>query len=73
MPTAATGIGIDHIGVFGERHQRHVLLLCKDYYNATCTRLSFNEDASMSRAAEIAGRIICHPIPDRLHDRYGWI
>jgi hypothetical protein len=50
-----------------------VLLLCKDYYNATRTRLSFNEDAPMSLAAETAGHIICHPILGGLHHQYGWI
>ena len=36
---------IDHVVVFGERHLRHVLLLYKDYYNATRTHLSLNKDA----------------------------
>ena len=64
---------IDHIVIFGERHLRHVLLLYKDYYNATRTHLSLNKDAPMSRAAETAGRIICHPILGGLHHHYARI
>jgi hypothetical protein len=59
--------------VFGERHLRHVLLLYKDYYDATRTHLTLNKDAPMSRAAETAGRIICHPILGGLHRQYGRI
>jgi hypothetical protein len=32
------------------------------YYNGTRTHLSLNKDAPISRAAENAGRIICHPV-----------
>jgi hypothetical protein len=53
---------IDHIVVFGERHLRHVLLSYMGYYNATRTHLSLNKDPPMLRAAETAGRILCHPI-----------
>jgi hypothetical protein len=59
--------------IFGERHLRHVLLLYKNYYNATRAHLSLNKDAPMSRAAETAGRIICHPILGGLHHQYGRI
>jgi hypothetical protein len=59
--------------IFGERHLRHVLLLYKDYYNATRAHLSLNKDAPMSRSAETAGRIICHPILGGLHHQYGRI
>jgi transposase InsO family protein len=52
---------IDHIAIFGERHPRHVLS-CMDYYNGTCTHLSLNKYAPISRIAETVGRIICHPI-----------
>ena len=64
---------IDHIVVFGERHLRHVLLSYKDYYNETRTHLSLNKDAPTSRAAQTAGRIICHPILGGLHHQYGRI
>lgn len=64
---------VDHVVVLGERHLRHVLLSYKDYYNATRTHLSLNKDAPMSRAAETAGRIICHPILGGLHHQYGRI
>ena len=64
---------IDHTVIFGERHLRHALLSYKDYYNATRTHLSLNKDAPMSRAAEIAGRIICRPILGGLHHQYGRI
>jgi hypothetical protein len=61
---------IDHVVVFGERHLRHVLLSYMSYYNSTRTHLSLNKDAPMSRAAETAGRIICHPILGGLHHQY---
>ena len=61
---------IDHIVVFGERHLRHVLLSYMSYYNGTRTHLSLNKDAPISRAAETAGRIICHPILGGLHHQY---
>jgi transposase InsO family protein len=64
---------IDHVVVFGEGHLRHVLLLYMDYYNGARTHLSLNKDAPMSRAAETAGRIICHPILGGLHHQYGRI
>jgi transposase InsO family protein len=64
---------LDHIVVFGERHLRHVLLSYKDYYNETRTHLSLNKDAPTSRAAQTAGRIICHPILGGLHHQYGRI
>ena len=61
---------IDHVVVFGERHLRHVLLSYMSYYNSTRTHLSLNKDAPMSRAAETAGRILCHPILGGLHHQY---
>jgi len=42
-------------------------------YNGTRTHLSLNKDAPISRAAEKAGRIICHPILGGLHHQYGRI
>ena len=57
--------------IFGERRLRHVLLSYMGYYNGTRTHLSLNEDASISRAAENAGRIICRPIQGGLHHQYG--
>jgi transposase InsO family protein len=64
---------VDHVVVFGERHLRHVLLSYKKYYNEARTHLSLNKDAPMSRAAETAGRIICHPILGGLHHQYARI
>ena len=64
---------IDHVVVFGERHLRHLLLSYMDYYNGTRTHLSLNKDAPVARAAETAGRIICHPILGGLHHQYGRI
>ncbi|WP_425909806.1 hypothetical protein [Nitrobacter sp. TKz-YC02] len=61
---------IDHVVVFGERHLRHVLFSYMSYYNGTRTHLSLNKDAPKSRAAEIVGRIICHPILGGLHHQY---
>ena len=43
------------------------------YYNSTRTHLSLNKDAPMSRAAETAGRILCHPILGGLHHQYARI
>jgi hypothetical protein len=61
---------LDHIVVFGERHLRHVLLSYMDYYNGTCTHLSLNKDAPISRVAEAARRILCRPILGGLHHQY---
>jgi hypothetical protein len=43
------------------------------YYNGTRTHLSSNKDAPKSRAAEIAGRILCRPILGGLHYQYAQI
>jgi hypothetical protein len=58
------------IVVFGERHLRHVLLSYMNYYNETRARLSLDKDAPISRAAEVAGRILCRPILGGLHHQY---
>jgi hypothetical protein len=47
-----------------------MLLSYVSYYNGTRTHLSLNKDAPMSRAAETAGRILCHPILGGLHHQY---
>jgi hypothetical protein len=39
-------------------------------YHTKRTHLSLNKDALMSRAAETARRIICHPILGGLHHQY---
>jgi transposase InsO family protein len=64
---------VDHIVVFGERHLRHLLLSYMNYYNETRTHLSLSKDAPMSRATEVAGRIICRPILGGLHHQYARI
>ena len=64
---------IDHVVVFGERHLRHVLLSYMNYYNGTRTHLSLHKDASISRAAERVGRILCRPILGGLHHQYARI
>jgi hypothetical protein len=64
---------IDHVVVFGERHLRHVLLSCKDYYNATRTHLSLNKDAPVHRGVEWAGNVVCRPILGGLHHQYSRI
>ena len=61
---------LDHIVVFGERHLRNVLLSYMNYYNETRARLSLDKDAPISRAAEVAGRILCRPILGGLHHQY---
>jgi transposase InsO family protein len=64
---------VDHVIVLGEAHLRRTLGAYAHYYNGTRTHLSLNKDAPMSRAAETAGRIICHPILGGLHHQYGRI
>jgi len=64
---------LDHVVVFGERHLRHLLRSYTTYYNEARTHLSLNKDAPMSRAAETAGRIICHPVLGGLHHQYARI
>jgi hypothetical protein len=62
---------IDHIVVFGERHLRHVLLSYMLQQHAH--PFVIEQDAPMSRAAEPAGRILCHPILGGLHHQYARI
>jgi transposase InsO family protein len=64
---------LDHIIVFGETHLRRILRSYARYYNEARTHLSLNKDTPMSRAAETAGRIICHPILGGLHHQYARI
>jgi hypothetical protein len=54
--------GADHIVVFGERHLRHLLHGCANYYNRTRTHLSLNKDSPAPRAIESFGRILPVPI-----------
>ncbi|HEY0802022.1 MAG TPA: integrase core domain-containing protein [Steroidobacteraceae bacterium] len=63
----------DHIIVFGETHLRWILRSYARYYNEARTHLSLNKDAPRSRAAETAGRIICHPILGGPHHQYARI
>src|SRR6202043_1210252 len=53
---------VDHVVVFGERHLRHLLHVCKNYYNVTRTHLSLNKDARSPRAVQATGHIISLPI-----------
>ena len=61
---------LDHVVVFGERHLRHVLLSYMKYHNEIRTHLSLEKDAPVSRAVELAGRILCRPILGGLHHQY---
>jgi hypothetical protein len=61
---------LDHIIVLGEVHLRRILKSYAQYYNGTCTQLSLNKDAPISRPAEAAGRILCRPILGGLHHQY---
>jgi transposase InsO family protein len=61
---------LDHVVVFGERHLRHVLLSYMNYHNEVRTHLSLEKDAPVSRAVELAGRILCRPILGGLHHQY---
>jgi transposase InsO family protein len=45
---------VDHVVVFGERHLRRLLLVCKNYYNVTRTHLSLNKDAPSRRPATLS-------------------
>jgi len=58
------------MGVFGERHLRHVLLSYMNYYNETRTHLSLDKDTPVSRAVNRAGRILCRSILGGLHHQY---
>src|ERR1700737_4910972 len=49
---------LDHVVVFGERHLRHLLLSYMNYHNEIRTHLSLEKDAPISRAPELAGRIV---------------
>ena len=51
---------LDHVVVYGERHQRHVLFLYLDYYKKARTHLSL-KDAPVSRAIQTVGRIHARP------------
>jgi transposase InsO family protein len=64
---------LDHVIVWGESHLRRILRSYASYYNGRRTHLSLNKDAPISRAAETAGRIICHPTLGGLHHQYGRI
>jgi len=61
---------LDHVVVFGERHLRHMLLSYMNYHNEVRTHLSLEKDAPVSRAVELAGRILCRPILGGLHNQY---
>jgi hypothetical protein len=49
---------------------RHMLLLYMNYHNEVRTHLSLEKDAPVSRAIELAGRILCRPILGGLHHQY---
>src|ERR1700716_1683917 len=61
--------GLDHVGVFGERHLRHVLLSYMNYYE-TRTHLSLDKDSPLPRTVERAGGILCRPVLGGLHHKY---
>ena len=61
---------LDHVIVFGERHLRHVLLCCADYYNAARTHLSLRKDTPVQRAVQSVGRIQGRPVLGGLHHQY---
>jgi transposase InsO family protein len=61
---------LDHVVVFSERHLRHMLLSYMNYHNEVRTHLSLEKDAPVSRAVELAGRILCRPILGGLHHQY---
>src|SRR6266404_7824852 len=64
---------LDHVVVLGERHLLHVLRWYMKYHNEVRTHLSLEKDAPVSRAVELAGRILCRPILGGLHHQYVWI
>ncbi|MGE0629671.1 MAG: integrase core domain-containing protein [Hyphomicrobiaceae bacterium] len=64
---------VDHIVILDEWHLRHVLLAYMNYYNETRTHLSLNKDVPISRAADVAGRIIVRPVFGGLPHQYARI
>src|SRR5438445_2909064 len=61
---------LDHVGVFGERHLRHMLQSYMNYHNEVRTHLSLDKDAPVSRAVKLAGTILCRPVLGGLHHQY---
>jgi len=61
---------LDHVGVFGERHLRHLLGSYLNFYNDARTHLSLNKDAPASRAVQTVGRIVPNPHLGGLHHQY---
>jgi hypothetical protein len=59
-----------------------MLLSYMSYHNEVRTHLSLEKDAPVSRAVELAGRILCRPnsrratlsiYPDLIYDRHNWV
>ena len=59
--------------IFGERHLRHILLSCLDYYNGARTHLALWKDAPASLAIQSLGAIHATPFLGGLHHQYGRI
>ena len=62
---------VDHIIPLGERHLRSVLREYVDYYNATRPHRTLElETPTGPRPVQSRGRVVAHPILNRLHHRY---
>src|SRR5262249_14292015 len=49
---------LDHLGVFGERHLRHLPTAYQKYYNEVRTHLSLRKDTPVRREVRRTGRIV---------------
>jgi transposase InsO family protein len=61
---------LDHIGVFGERHLRCVLIAYVAYYNQTRPHRSLQKDAPLRRSIQRIGKVAVMPILGGLHHQY---
>jgi transposase InsO family protein len=60
----------DHLIVFNAEHLRRILTKYATYYNEVRTHVSLEKDAPCTRAIELFGDIVAHPILGGLHHRY---
>ena len=58
---------VEHIVVLGERHLRHVLQSCMNYYNEVGAHCHWRRMRQASRSVQRAGRILCRPFLGGLH------
>jgi transposase InsO family protein len=61
---------LDHVGVFGEWHLRHLLLSYQSYYNEVRTHLSLRKESPVPREVRAVGNVLALPILGGLHHQY---